>query len=80
MVLGGWSIECAKGGYFDTRCEKPIKVQQRLRFANYVEKQLQKHRKVLFNFVVHIIYYLSRTHLGKYIILVYNGVVQRLKM
>ena len=27
MVLGGWSIECAKGGYFDTRCEKPIKVQ-----------------------------------------------------
>ena len=76
MVLGGWSIECAKGGYFDTRCEKPIKVQQRLRFANYDEKQLQKHRKVLFS-LVHIIYYLSRTQLGKNTILVYNGVVQR---
>lgn len=52
-----------------------LKKKQRLRFANYVEKQPQKHRKVLFNFV-HIIYYLSRTLLGKYIILVYNRVVQ----
>ena len=43
------------------------------------EKQAQKHCKVLLN-LVHIIYYLSRTLLGKCLLLVYNRVVQVIEL
>lgn len=57
MVLGGWSVKCANGGWFDTRCEKPIKITApfSLYENHYVVKQAAKECKVLLN-LVHIMY------------------------
>ena len=76
---GVFSVQMVGGSY--TRCEKPIKVTATFSLCenHYVEKQAQKHCRVMLG-LVHIIFCLSMTLLGKYLILVYNRVVEVIEL